>query len=71
MIPHPYIYEKMYASRHAEIQKDRQQARLVAQVGQRRTFVRLTAYTIGKSLIVLGSYMQQAGQKREASFRTS
>ncbi len=71
MVPHPYIYEKMYASRHAEIQKEMQQARLVAQVGQRRTFVRLTVYTLGKSLIVIGSYMQQVGQKREASFRTS
>ncbi len=71
MIPHPYIYEKMYASRHAEIQKDMQDARLVAQVGQKRTFVRLAAYTLGKSLIVLGSYIQQAGQKREASFRAS
>jgi hypothetical protein len=71
MIPHPYIYEKMYASRHAEIQKEMQHARLVAQVAQRPTYVRLTAYTLGKSLIALGSYMQQAGQKRKASFRTS
>ena len=71
MIPHPYIYEKMYASRHAEIQKEMQLSRLVAQIGQRRTFVRLTVYTLGKSLIVLGSFMQHAGQKRKASFRAS
>ena len=71
MIPHPYIYEKMYASRHTELQKDMQQARLAAQAGQRRTFVRLTAYTLGKILIVLGSSMQQMGQQREASLRIS
>ena len=71
MVPHPYIYEKMYASRHAEIQKEMQQARLVAQASQRHTFLRQTAYTIGKSLIALGSYMQRAEQKRKASFRTS
>ncbi len=71
MTPHPYIYEKMYASRHAEIQKERQQARLVAQVGQKRAFVRIAAYTLGKSLIVLGSNMQKMGQRTEASIRTS
>ncbi len=71
MIPHPYIYEKMYASRHAEIQKEMQQARLAAQVGQKRTFIRLAAYTLGKSLIALGSNIQQMGQRKEASLRTS
>ena len=71
MIPHPYIYEKMYASRHTEIQKDMQQLRLAAQVGQRRTFVRFTVNSLGKLLIVLGSYLQHAGQQKEASLRTS
>ena len=71
MIPHPYIYEKMHASRHAEIQKKMQQSRLVAHFDQKRTFVHFTAYTLGKLLVVLGSNLQQMGQQREATLRTS
>ena len=71
MIPHPYIYEKMHASRHAEIQKATQRSRLAAHDDQRRTFVRFTAYTLGKLLIVLGSNLQQMGQQKEPSLRTS
>ena len=71
MIPHPYIYEKMYTSRQAEIQKDMQRLRLASQVDQRRTFVRFTVNSLGKLLIVLGSYMQQVGQQKEASLRIS
>lgn len=71
MVPHPYIFEKMNASRHAEIQKEMHQARLVAHCDQRRTFARQTAYTLGRLLILLGSNMQQIGQHRETSLRTS
>ncbi len=71
MTPHPYIYEKMYASRSAEIQKDMQQIRLAAHFGQRRTFVRFAVNNLGKFLIVLGSNMQQAGQHKEASLPLS
>jgi hypothetical protein len=39
MIPHPYIYEKMYASRHAEIQKEMQQT---SSAGRSKTDIRTT-----------------------------
>ena len=71
MVPHPYIYEKMHASRHAEIQKKMQQARLVAHFDQKRSFVHFTAYTLGKLLIVLGSNLQKMGRQREVSLHTS
>lgn len=71
MIPHPYVYEKMIASHNAQLQKEMQQARLAAQAGQRRTFVRFTVNNLGKVLIVLGSFLQQAGQQKKASLRTS
>ena len=71
MVPHPYIFEKMNASRLAEIRKEMQQVRLVAHLHQRQTLVRLTVYTLGKLLITLGSNMQQIGQQGETSLRTS
>ncbi len=71
MIPHPYIYEKMLASRHAEIQKHMQQVRLAAHFYQKRTFVQFTANILGRLLIVLGSNIQQIGQPKEVSFPIS
>ena len=67
MIPHPYVYEKLVASRHAQIQHEMQQIHLLAQVRQRRTLVRLTVGKLGKALIVLGSYMQRTSQQKKAS----
>jgi hypothetical protein len=71
MTPHPYIYEKLIASRHAQIQHEMQQIHLLDQVRQRRTLVRLTVGKLGKALIVVGSYMQRTGQRNEASFPSS
>ncbi len=71
MIPHPYIYEKLIASRHAQIQHDMQQTRMQAHVRQRRTLVRFTIGSLGTLLIVLGSYLQRTGQRNEASFPSS
>ena len=62
MIPHPYVYEKLIATRHAEIQHNMQQA----QVKQRRSFIRLTIGSFGRLLIVLGSNMQHTGQQNES-----
>jgi len=67
MIPHPYVYEKLVASRHAQIQHEMQQIRMLAHVRQRPTFVQLTIGSLGRVLIVLGSYMQRTGQQNDAS----
>ena len=71
MIPHPYIYEKLIASRQAQIQHDMQQIRMQAHVLQRRTLVRFTVGGLGRLLVVLGSYMQRTGQQNEASLPSS
>jgi hypothetical protein len=71
MIPHPYVYENLIASRHAQIQHDIQQIRTQAHMRQRRTLVRLTLGSLGRLLIVLGSYLQQTGQQKEISFPSS
>jgi hypothetical protein len=66
MIPHPYVYEKLIATRHAEIQHNMQQARR-AQLKQRRSLVQLTVGSFGRLLIVLGSKLQRTGQRNEVS----
>jgi hypothetical protein len=70
MIPHPYVYEKMIATHHAEIQHNMQQARL-AQVKQRRSLIRLTIGSFGRLLIVLGSNIQRTGKQNKASVSSS
>jgi hypothetical protein len=67
MIPHPYIYEKLAASHHAQIQHEMQQIRMKLQARQRRTLVRSTIGNLGRLLIALGSYMQHSEQQNEAS----
>ena len=71
MIPHPYLYEKLIASHHAQIQHDMQQIRMQAHVRQRRTLVRFTVGSLGTLLVVLGSYLQRIGQRNEASLHSS
>jgi len=71
MIPHPYLYEKLIATRHAEIQHDMQQIRMLAHAGQRRTLVRLTVGSLGTLLIALGSQLQRTGQRSGASLHSS
>ena len=71
MIPHPYVYEKLVASRHAQLQCEMQQIRIRAYARQRQTLVRLTVGSLGRALIVLGSYIQRAGQQKEASQHSS
>ncbi len=56
---HPYLYEKLIAIRHEEIQHDMQQSRLRASAGQRRTFVRYAARRLGTLLVELGSQLQR------------
>lgn len=71
MIPHPYFYEKLIASHHAQIQYDMQKIRMQAHVRQRRTLVRFTVGSLGTLLVVLGSYLQRIGQRNEASLHSS
>ena len=71
MISHPYLYEKLVATRHAEIQHDMQQSRKQAHVGQRRTLVRYAVGRFGTLLRELGSQLQRTGQKGEASLHSS
>jgi len=71
MIPHPYIYEKLIASRQAQIQHDMQQIRMRAHVMQRRTLVRFTVGSLGRLLVVLGSHLQRTGQRSGASLHSS
>jgi len=71
MTPHPYLYEKLIASRHAQIQHDMQQIRMQVHAGQRRTLVRFTVGSLGTLLIALGSQLQRTGQKSEASIHSS
>jgi hypothetical protein len=70
MIPHPYVYEKMIASRHAQLQHDMHQSRM-AYAGQRRTIVRSTVSILGTLMIVLGSHLQRTGQRSGASLHSS
>jgi hypothetical protein len=71
MISHPDVYEKLIATRHAQIQHDMQQIRTLAHVRQRQTLVRSMVGSLGRLLIVLGSYLQQTGQRKEISFPSS
>jgi len=71
MTPHPYLYEKLIATRHPEIQHEMQQIRMQAHAGQRRTLVRFTVGSLGTLLIALGSQLQRTGQRSGASLHTS
>ncbi len=65
MIPHPDVYEKLVASRHAQIRNEIKQVRMLARMRQRPTLVRRTIGSLGRVMIVLGSYMQRTGQQND------
>jgi len=67
MISHPDFYQKLVAARHAQFRHEIKQARMLAQMKQRQTFVQLTIGSLGRVLIVLGSYMQRTSQRNDAS----
>jgi hypothetical protein len=71
MTPHPYLYEKLIATRHAQIRHDMQQSRMQAHTGRRRTLVRSTVGSLGTLLIALGSQLQRTGQRSGASLHSS
>ena len=67
MIPHPDVYEKLVASRQAQIRNEMQQIRMLAHMSQRPTLVRRTIGSLGRVMIVLGSFMQQIGQQNDTA----
>jgi hypothetical protein len=67
MISHPDVYQKLVASRHAQILHEVQQIRMLAHVNQRPTLIRRTIGSLGRVMIVLCSYMQRTGQQNKAS----
>ena len=71
MISHPDLYEKLVASRQSQVQHEMQQIRLATAASQQRTLLRSTIGSLGKILVVLGSYLQQTGQQKKASLHTS
>jgi len=70
MTPHPYVYEKLMASRHAQIQHEMQQIRM-ARAAQQRTLVRSTLDSLATLMIVLGSYLQRTTHRSRASLHSS
>ena len=71
MIPHPYLYEKLIASHHTQIQHEMQQIRMQGHVRQGRTLVRFTIGSLGRLLIILGSQLQRTDQKGEVPLHSS
>ena len=71
MIPHPYLYEKLIATRHAQIQHEMQQIRMQAHVRQQRKLVRSTIGRLGTLLVVLGFHLQRTGQRSGATLHSS
>jgi hypothetical protein len=67
MISHPDVYQKLVASRHAQILHEVQQIRMLKHVRQRPTLVRRTMSCFGRVLIVLGYYMQRIGQQNDSA----
>jgi hypothetical protein len=71
MTPHPYLYEKLLAERHAQILHEMQQNRMLAHAGKRRMRVRHTVGRFGTLLIELGSQLRRIGQRSGASLHSS
>ncbi len=67
MSNNPYLYEKLVATRQAEIRHAMQQSRKPAHSEQSPTFVENAADRFGTILIELGSRLQRSGQHHGAS----
>jgi len=61
MTPHPYLYEKLIATRHAQIQHDMQLSRKHAYAAERPTLVQYAVGRVGTLLIEWGSHLQRTG----------
>lgn len=62
-----YMYEKMVATRHAEIRRDMQLSRKPTYAEQSPTLVPYSAGKPGTLLVEPGSRLQEAEQRREAT----
>jgi hypothetical protein len=71
MTPHPYLYEKLLAERHAQILHEMQQSRMLAHAGKRHMLVRQTVGRFGTRLRALRSQLQRIGQRSGASLHSS
>ena len=71
MTPHPYLYEKLIATRHAQILYDMQHSRKYAHAGERPAFVRSAVSKFGSLLIEWGSHLQQTGQRSRVPLHSS
>ena len=67
MSNNPYLYEKLVATRQAEIRHDMQLSRKPAHPEQSPTFAEHTAGKFGTLLVELRSRLQRTGQQRKAS----
>lgn len=67
MSNNPYLYEKLVATRQAEIRHDMQQSHTSAHSEQTPTFVERVGDRFGTLLVELGSRMQRTEQQRGAS----
>ena len=66
MSNNPYLYEKLVATRQAEIRHAMQQSHKPVHVAQSPTFVKYATNRFGTWLVELGSRLQRTEQ-REAS----
>ena len=64
MSNNPYLYEKLVATRQAEIRHAMQQSRKPAQPEQSPAFAGHAADKLGTLLVELGSRLQRRGQHR-------
>ena len=67
MSNNPYLYEKLVATRQAEIRHTMQQSRKPARSEQSPGFVEYAADRFGNLLVELGSRLQRSEQQRRAS----
>ena len=67
MSNNPYLYEKLVATRQAEIRHDVQQSRKPAHAEQSASFTTHAADKLGTVLVELGSRLQRAERQRGAS----
>ncbi len=67
MSNNPYLYEKLVATRQAEIRHALQQSRKPVQTEKSPTFVENAADKFGTLLVELGSRLQRTNHRHEAS----
>jgi hypothetical protein len=63
----PYLYQKLIAERHAQIQYEVRQSRVLAHAGRRHTLVRSSVEGLGTLLVELGSQLQRSGAALRSS----